>query len=303
MKILDKAPFMVLDGGLSTALELLGHHSRGLLWTARLLLDQPEVVVAAHRSFVEAGAEVLISASYQASLKGFIQAGCSPQRARQLLASTTQLARQAGAPLVAASIGPFGATLGDGSEYHGRYDASWPEIRRFHRERIAVLADTGPDLFAVETIPSSFEAEIILEELQGKPAWLAFSCSDERHTCGGEPFSQAVARLNEAHLLAIGINCTDPKHVTPLLQSAATVHHRPWVVYPNHGQLWDPIRECWSGDSEVQLEHYATEWVKLGARLIGGCCGTGPEHIRALVKFRQSGSQFRRTGPNITPPA
>ena len=285
---MTNSPFTVVDGGLSTALELLGHHSQGLLWTARLLLDQPEGVVAAHRSFVEAGAEVVISASYQASVGGFVQAGCSPQRARQLLASTTDLVRQAGAPIVAASIGPFGATLGDGSEYHGRYAASWQQIRQFHRERIAVLADTGPDLYAIETIPSSVEAEIILEELNGAPAWLAFSCSDPGHTCAGEPFDQAVARLAGAPLLAVGVNCTDPDYVAALLQHAATASDRPLLAYPNQGRLWDPIQECWSGDNTPSLADYAAHWVKLGARFIGGCCGIGPDQIRSLVQVRRA---------------
>lgn len=275
------AGFTILDGGLSTALEELGQACTGLLWTARWLKERPEAVVAAHRSFVEAGAEVVISASYQASQAGFEAAGCSRLEARRLLASTTALARASGAPRVAASIGPYGATLSDGSEYHGRYSASWAEVRRFHRERIEVLADTGPDLFAVETIPGSVEAEIILEELAGRPAWLAFSCRDALHTCSGERLPEAVERLAGAPLLAVGVNCTAPEHVSGLLRQLAG--RGPLLAYPNRGGHWDAQSERWIGQGG---ELHWAEWLELGATYLGGCCGVGPEGIRALARFR-----------------
>jgi homocysteine S-methyltransferase len=288
--LFSEKPFVIVDGGLSTALELLGHRSQGLLWTAQLLIEQPEVIVAAHRSFVEAGAEVIISASYQASVAGFMQAGCSASKARQLLASTTALARASGASLVAASVGPFGATLGDGSEYHGRYQASWTQVRRFHRERLEILVDTGPDLLAIETIPGQIEASIILEELEalgGPPTWLSFSCRDALHTCAGEVFAEVTRSLcGRDRLLALGVNCTDPNHVTPLLTSAARQSDRPWVVYPNHGKVWDPIREDWSGQGCAQLVPQLSDWLALGARFIGGCCGIGPDQIRQLAEAR-----------------
>ncbi|MBT9585399.1 homocysteine S-methyltransferase [bacterium] len=288
--LFSRDPFVIVDGGLSTALEVLGHRSQGLLWTAQMLIEQPEVIVAAHRSFVEAGAEVIISASYQASQAGFMRAGCSVTEARQLLASTTALARASGAGMVAASVGPFGATLGDGSEYHGRYEASWSQVRRFHRERLEILVDTGPDLLAIETIPGHIEAEIILEELEvlgGPPTWLSFSCRDAASTCAGDSFVEVVRSLSGNHtLLALGVNCTDPNHVTPLLNSAARQTDRPWVVYPNHGQVWDPILEDWAGQGCAQLVPHLSDWLALGARFIGGCCGIGPDQIRQLKEAR-----------------
>ena len=291
-QLLASWPFAIVDGGLSTGLELLGYRSQGLLWTAALLVEKPEVVVAAHRSFVEAGAEIIISASYQASQRGFVRAGCSAARARQLLAATTGLARSSGAPLVASSIGPFGATLGDGSEYHGRYAASWQEVRQFHRQRLEVLADTGPDLFAIETIPSRIESEIVAEELasvgSGVPAWLSFSCSDAARTCAGDRFEDAIQALSGAPLLAIGLNCTDPRYATPLLSRAAQVTSLPLVCYPNHGLLWDAQQECWTGHSQAQLASHVPQWFSLGARYIGGCCGIGPDGIRSLVQARAS---------------
>jgi S-methylmethionine-dependent homocysteine/selenocysteine methylase len=289
---LVREPFTVLDGGLSTALEELGHPPGGDLWTARAVIERPEWIVAAHRRFVEAGAEVVISASYQASVTGFERAGLDRARARAALASTTDLARRSGATYVASSVGPFGAFLADGSEYRGDYAASWDEVRAFHREKLAVLVGTGADVYAVETIPTLAEARIVLDELDGlgaPPAWLTFACADGERTCGGEPFAEAVAAVTDAPgLLAVGVNCTDPRHVTSLLTRARELTHRPFVVYPNHGRAWDAVHECWIGAGDDRVAERAGEWAALGARLIGGCCGVGADGVRALVQAREA---------------
>jgi homocysteine S-methyltransferase len=286
-----RAPFTVVDGGLSTALEQLGHRSTGLLWTAQLVIDQPDVVVAAHRSFVEAGADVVISSSYQASVAGFERAGLGRAEAVAALRSTTDLARRSGASVVAASVGPFGATLGDGSEYHGRYEASWDEVRAFHRERIAVLVDSAPDIVAIETIPGRVEAEIVLDELEragSPPAWLTMSCTDDVHTCAGDVFADVVDAVTGSPVLfAVGVNCTAPALVSPLLAGARAATGLPFVVYPNHGRAWDAEGECWVGEGDDHLETRVTEWLAAGARLIGGCCGVGPEGVARLVAARR----------------
>jgi len=287
---MKKSPFTVVDGGLSTALEALGHRPSGLLWTAEMLLQHSADIVAAHRSFVEAGAEVIITSSYQASQRGFTQAGCSPSEARRLLASTTELARQSGALKVAASLSCYGAILGDGSEFNGCYDLPWSEVRRFHRERIEVLADTGPDLFAIETIPSGTEAEIILEELQActsTPAWVSFTCQDHKRTWSGEALAQAVSRLNAAPLLAVGVNCTAPHLVSPLLESLASVSSIPLLAYPNRGGRWDSL-QGWQGiNPALDWPVLVPQWLARGASWIGGCCGVGPAEIAGLFQFRQ----------------
>lgn len=282
---------LVLDGGLSTALERQGHRVGGLLWTARLVLEDPDEIVRAHASFVTAGADVVISSSYQASEAGFVHAGASPVEARRALASTTDLARRSGARFVAASVGPFGALLGDGSEYHGRYEASWDEVRRLHRERLTVLADTGPDVFAVETIPSVAEAEIVLDELHrigAAPAWLAMSCVDGEHTCAGDGIG-AAGRLAAAApgVVAVGVNCTAPQHVADLLGWLCTATDLPLVAYPNHGREWDGEHECWVGEAGADAESQVAGWVGLRTRLVGGCCGNGPDEIARIARIVQ----------------
>jgi homocysteine S-methyltransferase len=284
-----REPFTIIDGGLSTVLEEMGETPSGLLWTAAALLDRPQVITAAHRRYVEAGADVIITSSYQASEAGFVAAGVSAPEARRLLASTTAVARAAGPEVVACSVGPFGACLGDGSEYHGRYAASWAEVRAFHRARLEVLVPTAPDIFAIETMPSRAEAEIVVEELRAvtdAPAWLTFTCADTVHTCSGEVFAEAVAAVAPA-LTAVGLNCTAPGLVEPLLRSLSV--SLPFVVYPNHGATWDSEHKCWLGETGgAELPGMVPAWLAAGARLIGGCCGVGTAGIAALAAARRS---------------
>lgn len=285
----QRRPFTVLDGGLSTALEEIGEWAIGPLWSAAPMIDRAGVVTAAHRRFVEAGADVVISASYQASEAGLIAAGLEPPNARRTLAATTEVARRSGARVVACSIGPFGACLGDGSEYHGRYRASWAEVRAFHRQRLNVLVGTDPDLFAIETIPTGVEAEIIVSELRAltdAPAWVAFSCQDEARTCGGEALSSAATRV-AAHVTAVGVNCTAPHFVDPLLRSMNV--DLPLVAYPNHGAHWNADTRQWTGRADdSQLPTLVPSWIDAGARIIGGCCGVGSAVIAELAELRSS---------------
>ncbi|MCY7298481.1 MAG: homocysteine S-methyltransferase [Ilumatobacteraceae bacterium] len=289
MRALLRAPFTLIDGGLSTVLEEMGEHPAGLLWTAAVLIDRPEVITAAHRRYVDAGADVIITSSYQASEPGFVVAGLSAPEARRLLASTTAVARAAEPSVVACSVGPFGAYLGDGSEYNGRYSATWAEVRAFHRARLEVLVDTAPDVFAIETIPSRAEAEIVVEELReltDAPAWLTFTCADGVHTCSGDVFPDAIAAVAPT-LSAVGVNCTAPGLVQTLLMSVST--DLPLVAYPNHGATWDGDHKCWSGaPGGVELPGLVPSWLAAGARLIGGCCGVGSAGIAALAALRRS---------------
>ena len=191
---------------------------------------------------------------------------------------------------MAASIGPFGAALGDGSEYHGRYDATWADVRTFHRARFEVLADTEADLFAIETMPTVAEAEIVLDELAhatSSKAWLSMTCVDERVTCGGDAIDAAAALADAAdQVAAFGVNCTDPTFVTGLLRRSATATSLPLLAYPNHGRAWDAAHKCWVGEAGDQLADRAAEWRSVGARLLGGCCGVGADGVARLVDVR-----------------
>jgi homocysteine S-methyltransferase len=276
---------IVLDGGLATLLEARGHDLTSELWSARLLRDDPAAVVAAHREFFEAGAQVATSASYQASYAGFATLGLDRDAAAGLMRLSVALARRARDASrpdgwVAASIGPYGAVLADGSEYRGDYGLSVAELREFHRPRLAVLADAGADVLAVETIPCLAEAEALCAELDGSglTAWLSLSADGDR-TRYGEPLAEAWAMAADVtEIVAVGVNCCAPADVVPALVDAAG----PTVAYPNSGQGWDAEARAWTGESAFDAGA-VEEWLVAGARLVGGCCRVGPDDIRRVA--------------------
>lgn len=282
---------MVLDGGLATELEAQGHDLTSDLWSARLLAEEPAAIVAAHAAFFDFGARVAVTSSYQASFDGLAAAGLDRSGAEALLRRSVELADQARQQTddpesrwVAASVGPYGAALADGSEYHGRYGLSVAELRAWHRPRLEVLATAGADVLACETVPCLAEAEALLLEVQrlGVPAWLSMTCVGDR-TRAGEPVAEAFALAREVPgLVAVGVNCTDPADADGLVTLAAEVSGLPVVVYPNSGEAWDAGARAWSGDSQFHPEQ-VTRWTRAGARLVGGCCRVSPADIAALA--------------------
>lgn len=282
----------VLDGGLATELEARGHDLRGPLWSAKLLKNEPEAIADVHRAFFEAGAQVAISASYQATYAGFESVGIGREKAAALLRRSVTLAQNVRDDvrpedgLVAASIGPYGAMLSDGSEYRGDYGLSVEELREFHRPRLETLATTGSDLFAVETIPCLAEVEAVCAELAGSshPAWLSLTVRDGR-TANGEPLEEAFAMAAEVdEIVAVGVNCCAPAEVAPALEIARTVTTKPLLAYPNSGQEWNPQTREWEGESSLRLPQVGV-WKRLGAKTIGGCCRVTPDDIRALATY------------------
>jgi len=288
---------VVLDGGLATLLEAHGHDLSSELWSARLLADNPSAITAAHREYFESGARVAITSSYQASYQGFAQLGIDRAKSTELLGRSVKLAREAAenaAPIagqptgqrwVAASIGPYGAALADGSEYRGDYGLSVRELREWHRPRLEVLAEAGADVLALETIPCLAEAEALLSEVSalGVPAWLSMTCANGR-TRAGEPAEDAFGMtVGVDSVIAVGVNCVDSVEAADLVTTAAESSRKPAVVYPNSGESWDAVARSWAGTSTFGPEHAAV-WVAEGARLVGGCCRVGPAAISALAR-------------------
>jgi homocysteine S-methyltransferase len=270
---------VLLDGGLATELERRGNDLSSALWSARLVRDDPDEIVAVHRAFYAAGAEVATAASYQAS---FDRLG---DEAETLLRRSVELARRGGDGWVAASVGPYGAVLADGSEYRGDYGLSVAELRRFHRRRIGVLADAGADVLAVETIPCLAEVEAVLAELDdlGAPAWLSLTCLGRR-TRAGEPAEEAFAMARDcAAVFAVGVNCTAPGDVPDLVALATARSGKPAVAYPNSGEIWGAARRAWSGRSAFDPAD-VQRWTDAGARLVGGCCRVGLADIADLAE-------------------
>ena len=281
---------VLLDGGMSNALAARGHDLSDSLWSARLLRDAPDEIAAVHRAYFAAGAEVATTASYQASVAGFTSHGLSVAQASELIRSSVRIAREVRDSLegprrrVAASVGPYGAVLADGSEYRGRYGVPAAKLRDFHRERLELLLEAGPDLLAVETIPDVDEAEVlsVLLDEYAVPAWFSYSIDGDR-TRAGQLLPEAFAvAAGSAPVVAVGINCCSPDDVAPALRAAAEVTDLPLVAYPNSGQGWDPVARGWVGGTAYDPA-LAPEWVDAGARLVGGCCQVGPDDIAALA--------------------
>ena len=277
---------LALDGGLSTALEAQGLAIDGPMWTGELLLSNPEAVTAAHRSFVDAGADIIITGSYQLSFEGGRRTSWSDDDVERALRNSTAAARLASNDdtLVAASIGPFGAHLNDGSEFLGRYGVSAGAIRDYHDRRLDILLDTEPDLLAVETMPDLTEVQILLDLLESKsvdmPYWVSFTVSEPGTISGGGNFAEACALVeNYANAMAVGINCSPLSVITPTLSGVYT--ELPFVVYPNAGQSWDAESMSWAGTHEFATHAHVEEWSNAGARIIGGCCGYLPSNLQS----------------------
>ena len=292
---------LILDGGLATTLEDRGFDLADDLWSARVLLENPEAIGQVHLDFLAAGADCITTATYQATLPGLQKRGLDAGQARAILESAVNLALSARKtfwsdqenrrgrlhPLVAASVGPYGAYLADGSEYSGNYGLGQEELRRFHRDRWEILAASGADILACETLPNLQEAEALLELLHQTPgrwAWFSFCCRDGSSLGDGTPFARAVAMCAaSSQVAAVGVNCTAPEFIGPLLEAGRQATDKPLIVYPNSGEIYDPVTKSWAAQSgQTTIPELAVTWVKQGARAIGGCCRTGPADIRKL---------------------
>jgi homocysteine S-methyltransferase len=304
MKSRDQLQFgtvHVLDGGMASELEFLGSNISGPLWSAHVLEVAPERVIAVHRAYLEAGASVLLTASYQVSRMGYAEFGLDPKRADAALLRSVELACAARSEfpgrriLIAASLGPYGAALHNGSEYHGNYDCSFADLVKFHQERIAVLVESDADLLAFETLPSLEEARAIDLALAPWPdlaAWFTFVCPDYRaaslQVAHGEALRDCAAlAAGFPQTVAIGVNCTQPVWIPDLIAELRQSSAKPIVVYPNSGEGWDAKARCWvqTPDSS-NLDHFADQarqWFASGAQLVGGCCRTRPEHVRQIA--------------------
>jgi homocysteine S-methyltransferase len=281
---------VVLDGGLATQLESQGHNLDSALWSARLLHDNPDAIVQAHLAYFTAGAQVATTASYQASIGGFAQAGIGPSEAARLIQRSVRLAERARASCddstdrwIAGSVGPYGAALADGSEYRGDYDLSVNELRAWHRPRIALLAESGVDILALETIPCLTEVEALLAEVDGsgQPCWLSVTCAGDR-TRAGEPAAEAFSLARDVEeIVAVGVNCIDPADAYPLIRGARESTGKPVVAYPNSGERWDASARAWTGPVTFRADD-VKDWISTGVRLVGGCCRVGPTAIQAI---------------------
>lgn len=305
--ILDVQSALVIDGALATELERRGYDLKDDLWSAKILLEQPQAIQQVHYDYFKAGADCAITASYQATVAGFMKRGLNETEAIALIQKSVQLAIAARdefwndesnhlgriKPFVAASVGPYGAYLADGSEYRGNYGLTEKELMDFHRPRMRALIEAGADMLACETIPCLVEAQAIanlLKEFPNMSAWLSFSARDEAHISEGQLFADCVQALaNYPQIVAIGINCTSPKYIPALIRAGKGKTDKPILVYPNLGESYDATKNDWDGHAAVEaFGEEAKSWYEAGARMIGGCCRTTPEDISVIASWVHS---------------
>jgi homocysteine S-methyltransferase len=302
--ILDRFPALVIDGALATELEHRGFDLKDDLWSAKILLEKPEAIKQLHYDYFKAGADCAITASYQATIEGFMKRGLDEESAIDLIKKSVRLAIEARdefwadeenragrlKPFVAASVGPYGAYLADGSEYRGNYGLTEEELMEFHRPRMRALIEAGAELLACETIPSPVEARALvrlLGEFEGMSAWISFSCRDEAHVCEGEKLEVCIRQVESSpQVAAVGINCTSPKFIPLLIREARRATDKPVLVYPNSGESYSAEKNDWNGDPVyASFGEEAKTWHEAGARLIGGCCRTSPQDIKTIASW------------------
>ncbi|WP_434796862.1 homocysteine S-methyltransferase [Terrisporobacter vanillatitrophus] len=303
-KFLKENKLMILDGALATELERRGCDINDSLWSAKILAKNPEVIKDVHYDYFASGADCAITASYQATIKGFVENGYSEDEARRLISKSVEIAKEArdefwkdeknrenrSYPIVAASVGPYGAYLADGSEYRGNYNISDDELKNFHKERIELLINAGADILACETIPCLQEAKAIVEvvkEFEGVYCWISFSCKSETEISDGTLISTCIKELEALpQVAAVGINCTAPNYVSSLIKEIKEVSKKAIVAYPNSGEEYDANTKDWHGKtSDKCFCESCKSWYEDGARLIGGCCRTTPEDIKSIADW------------------
>lgn len=305
-KILNNFPIMILDGALATELENRGCNINDSLWSAKILAENPEIIESVHYDYFKAGADLAITASYQATIEGYMNKGFSEAESSALIIRSVTLAKRARdrfleeaeniektpIPLIAGSVGPYGAYLADGSEYRGDYEISEEELIEFHRPRIKLLVEAGVDLLAFETIPNLLEAKALVKLLKEFPktyCWISFSARNSLEISDRTLILEAAKYLASFdQVAAIGVNCTAPKYVSSLIKEIKKVTEKPIVVYPNSGEEYDAKEKLWHGNASCcSYAEYAKEWILEGAKLIGGCCRTTPKDIEAVAKLRK----------------
>ncbi|SDO11764.1 homocysteine S-methyltransferase [Alkalicoccus daliensis] len=303
-KMLESQPVIILDGALATELEKQGCDLNDDLWSAKVLAQEPEKIKQVHRNYFNAGADCAITASYQASMEGFLKKGYSLSEASNLIRKSVVLAAEArdefwsgkdnrldrSKPIIAGSAGPYGAYLADGSEYKGNYGVSKEELKNFHRPRVELLVEAGADILALETVPSLLEVQAfveVLHEFPGKYAWISFSAKDGKHINEGTGIGECAAWLDSfEQVAAVGVNCTPLQYVSSLIKEIKPHTDKPVIVYPNSGEIYNAAENKWEGASlQENFNSQAKIWYEQGAQLIGGCCRTGPEEIKDLAAW------------------
>ncbi|RAI79067.1 homocysteine S-methyltransferase [Macrococcoides goetzii] len=292
MQLRDKLQqdIVILDGGFGTTVEQFGYDVKHELWSSNLLQSNPEAVYKVHKAFVDSGAEIILTNTYQASVQSFLNNGITKDEARTYLEKAVELATRAAGDkaIVAGSLGPYGAMLGNGSEYTGDYKETEEDYIQYHKERLDILIEAGVNVFAFETIPNIEEIKAVKKLLRYYPdieAWISITLKDSDHLSDGTSLEAVIREINEIdNILAFGVNCTSVKVIDGAVDKLITLSDKPLILYPNSGRKYDAVKKIWIDQQDESLVEAAVKWQAKGVKIIGGCCQVGPEEISELVR-------------------
>lgn len=300
--LINKTGSVVIDGAMSTGLEALGCDLNDALWSAKILAEDPDKIRTVHAQYFQAGANVAITASYQATEAGFAKKGIAARKATELIERSVTLAIEArdaylkthpdSALVIAGSVGPYGAYLANGAEYTGDYDLTPEEYRTFHQLRMDALKTGGADLIAVETQPKLKEVESILQMLEERAlsCWVSFTLADDAHIADGTPIEMAAKLCAKSPATdAIGLNCVKRELAAGALKRIAAVTDLPLILYPNSGETYDPATKTWHHPAGGPgWSHYVNTWKHIGVSCLGGCCRTLPADIVEIARLMKA---------------
>ncbi|TKY62424.1 Selenocysteine methyltransferase [Spatholobus suberectus] len=304
----------VIDGGLATELERHGADLNDPLWSAKCLFSSPHLIRQVHLDYLENGADIIITASYQATIQGFKAKGYSDEESEGLLRRSVEIACEA-REVMGLMVESSNNDLSWLQHQWGAMELIWPTdqstvgimvmlslvetLKDFHRRRVQILAESGADLLAFETVPNKLEAEAyaqLLEEEDIKiPAWFSFNSKDGVNVVSGDSLMECGSIAESCNkVVAVGINCTPPRFIHGLIVLLKKVTTKPIVIYPNSGETYDADLKEWvqnTGVTDEDFISYVNKWCELGASLVGGCCRTTPATIRKIYRTL-SGRQF-----------
>ena len=290
MQLRDKLQqdIVILDGGFGTTVEQFGYDVKHELWSSNLIQSNPEAVYKVHKAFVDSGAEIILTNTYQASVQSFLNIGIDRATACTYLATAVELATRAAGnrAIVAGSLGPYGAMLGNGSEYTGHYEETEADYIQYHKERLDILIEAGISVFAFETIPNIEEIKAVRTLLLDYPSietWISVTLKDHDHLSDGTPLEAVIEVVNEIeNVLAFGVNCTSVNVIDAAVDKLITLSAKPLILYPNSGRQYDAVHKVWIDREDASLVEAAPRWKEKGVKIIGGCCQVGPGEIKEL---------------------
>jgi S-methylmethionine-dependent homocysteine/selenocysteine methylase len=280
---------LLLDGATGSELERRGQRTTLPLWSARALHEAPQAVLAIHRDYVAAGAQALTANTFRTQRRTLARGGLGG-RATELTALAVELAREA-AQAAPEAVWVLGSDPPLEDCYRPDLVPDDAALAAEHAEHCEQLAAAGVDAILCETHNSVREARAAARAASqtGLPVLVSFVCWEGATLLSGDPLVAAIRAVRDLEPAALLVNCLPPANVAACLAVLAG-ETLPFGCYANLGAPDDTTGFRRSDELSPQgFAASAAAWVAAGARVVGGCCGTTPDHIRAIALRLGSG--------------